>query len=233
MSNPGASKPSNPFLPPQADPADAQPVGRASFHQYRRVCREHETFLKCVGLADLICAGAGVAIVGNAVRLLINMIREETDAPPFVLVQWVLANFVFTPALMGLLVIVGVNLMRRRVSAWRVQILLSGMVAIYFGVHWAMDGLRENTNWQTVAVVGTIAVNVGVVAVLLSKRGFRVVSPVFAAIVGATPSMNRGPGIVAIAGAVVLAAPLGFGILILDHWLSTQAATLIVPLFHG
>jgi hypothetical protein len=160
MSNPGASKPSNPFLPPQADPADAQPVGRASFHQYRRVCREHETFLKCVGLADLICAGAGVAIVGNAVRLLINMIREETDAPPFVLVQWVLANFVFTPALMGLLVIVGVNLMRRRVSAWRVQILLSGMVAIYFGVHWAMDGLRENTNWQTVAVVGTIAVNV-------------------------------------------------------------------------
>ena len=45
---------SNPFRPPEVDLAEAARDERALFLTYRRDCLGHETFQRCVGLADLL-----------------------------------------------------------------------------------------------------------------------------------------------------------------------------------
>ena len=54
MSIPGPSAESNPFSPPESEPGPVAVDGRRSFHDYRQVCLDHETFLRCLGLADIL-----------------------------------------------------------------------------------------------------------------------------------------------------------------------------------
>jgi hypothetical protein len=82
------------------------------------------------------------------------------------------------------------------------------------------------------AVEAVFAANALILWVLLSKRGFRIISPRYPAIVAATPSLSRNLGIWAILGAALLSAPLGLGFLALVQWLGTQAAYLLEPIFN-
>ena len=82
------------------------------------------------------------------------------------------------------------------------------------------------------AVEAVFAANALILWVLLSKRGFRIISPQCVAIVAATPSLSGKLGIWAILGAALLSAPLGLGFLALVQWLGTQAAYLLEPIFN-
>ena len=82
------------------------------------------------------------------------------------------------------------------------------------------------------AVEAVFAANALILWVLLSKRGFRIISPRYATIVAATPSLSRNLGIWPILGAAPLSAPLGLGLLALVQWLGTQAAYLLEPILN-
>jgi hypothetical protein len=140
-------------------------------------------------------------------------------------------SFVFLPGLLLVLVKLGIELPRRNLRAWRVQVLLSGIVIIFVGVTYGTSVLRDPRSWQSMAVAAVLAANALILWVLLSKRGFRIVSPRYAAIVAATPSLSRNLGIWPILGAALLSAPLGLGLLALVQWLGTQAAYVLEPIF--
>ena len=115
MSNSSPLDPPNPFSPPIAEPALATAGGRVSFHDYRRACLEHESFLRCVGLADLLCACGGAVWLAILVRNLLNRDWQASDVPPFYLIR-LTATFMFMAALIGLLLILGIELPRRRLA---------------------------------------------------------------------------------------------------------------------
>jgi hypothetical protein len=221
---------SNPFRPPEVDLAGPRHNERALFLTYREACLGHETFQRCVGLADLLCAGAGTLFVIASLGFLISMWQHNLVAPSFQMLFWVLGRFVFLPALIALLVALGINLARRRLWAWRTQILLSGLVMVFAAVSWWRYRSPDTPIWWTVSVSITAVAHASVVGVLLSKRGFRIIAPRYAAIVAATPSMSRRLDARAIVGTIALAATLGLGQLSLALWLSWQAAVVFRPL---
>ena len=81
------------------------------------------------------------------------------------------------------------------------------------------------------AAAAVFAANAFILGVSLSKPGFRIISPRYATIVAATPSLSRNLGIWPILGAAPLSAPLGLGLLALVQWLGTQAAYVLEPIF--
>jgi hypothetical protein len=143
---------------------------------------------------------------------------------------WVLGRFVFLPALVALLVALGINLARRRLWAWRTQILLSGLVVVFAAVSWWRYRSPNLSNWFTVYLGITAVAHAAVVGVLVSKLGFRIIAPRYQAIVAATPSLSRSLDVRELVGAIALAAALGLGLLSLSQWLSWQAAVVFRPL---
>ena len=229
---PGPSDGTNPFSPPDGEPGPAAVDGRPSFHDYRQACLDHETFLRCLGLADVLCALAGTLLVGNSVRILTAVVGRGFDWRSFLMIQWLVGSFVFVPALALVLVKLGIELARRQLRAWRVQVLLSGIAIFFLSVKYATSVVRDPRSWQSMAAEAVFAVNAFILWILLSKRGFRIISPRYATIVAATPSLTRKLGVWTILGAVVLSAPLGLGLLGLVQWLSTQAAYFLEPVFN-
>jgi hypothetical protein len=232
MSIPGPSDGSNPFSPSEGEPGPEAVDGRPSFHDFRQACLDHETFLRCLGLADILCASAGALVVANAGRILTAAVGRGFDWRSFLMIQWVVGSFVFLPVLALVLVKLGIELARRQLRAWRVQVLLSGIAILFLSVKYATSVVRDPRGWQSMAVEAVFAANALILWILLSKRGFRIISPRYATIVAVTPSLNRKLGVWAILGAVVLSAPLGLGLLGLVQWLSTQAAYLLEPVFN-
>jgi hypothetical protein len=232
MSTSGPSDESNPFSPPDGEPGPVAVDGRPSFHEYRQACLDHETFLRCLGLADILCSLAGTLLVANGVRNLTAVVGRGFDWRSFVMIQWVVGSFVFVPALALVLVKLGIELARRQLRAWRVQVLLSGIAIFFLSVKYATSVVRDPRSWQSMAVEAVFAANALILWVLLSKRGFRIISPRYATIVAATPSLSRKLGVWAILGAALLSAPLGLGLLALVQWLSTQTAYLLEPIFN-
>ena len=80
------------------------------------------------------------------------------------------------------------------------------------------------------AVAAVFAANALILWVALSKRGFRMISPGYAAIVAAPPSLSRKRGIWAILGADLLSGPLGLSLFALVQWFGTQATYLLEPI---
>ena len=138
MSNAGPADLSNPYLPPKADLTEAWSEGRRSFVKYRRACLGHETFQRCVGLADLICAWLGTPIVAGRAWALISMLRSGFALSRLEMIEWVVGNFVFLPALIWLLMELGLSLPRRLRWAWRMQIFLSVSVLLFMVVRWTL-----------------------------------------------------------------------------------------------
>jgi hypothetical protein len=97
---------------------------------------------------------------------------------------------------------------------------------------YAISVARYLRSWQSTAAATVFVANALVLWVLLSKRGFRIISPRYTAIVAATRSLSTKLGFWAILGAALLSAALGLGLLALVQWLSTHAAYLIEPNFN-
>ena len=232
MSIPGPSVESNPFSPPESEPGPVAVDGRRSFHDYRQACLDHETFLRCLGLADILCASAGALLVAISLRNLTGAVGQGNDWLSFRSIQWVVGSFVVLPALVLALVKLGIELPRRKLGAWRVQVLLSVIVIFFVGVTYATSVVRDPRSWQSMAVEAVFAANALVLWVLLSKRGFRIIAPRYALVVADTPSLSRKLGFWAILGAAVLSAPLGLGLLALVQWFGTQAAYVLEPIFN-
>jgi hypothetical protein len=221
---------SNPFRPPELDPVAARPEERALLLAYRRTCLEHENFQRCVGLADLLCAGIGTVFVVASAGILIYLKQNNVAAAPFEMFRWVVGRFVLLPALIALLVALGINLPRRRLWAWRAQILLSGLVVVFVAVNWMRFRSSDRPIWYTASASITVLAHAAIVAVFVSKRGFRIIAPRYESIVEATPSLSQRLGARAIAGAVFLAAAIGLGLLVFAIWLSWQAAIVLQPI---
>jgi hypothetical protein len=175
---------------------------------------------------------AGTLLVANGVRILTAVVGRGIDWRSLLMIQWVVGGFVFLPAAALVLVKLGIELLRRQLRAWRVQVLLSGIAIFFLSVKYAPLVVRGPRNWESMAAETAFAAKALILWILLSKRGFRIISPRYATIVAATPSLSRKLGFWAIMGAVVLSAPLGLGLLGLVQWLGTQAAYLLEPIFN-
>jgi hypothetical protein len=224
MSTTTPDEDSNPFRPPEVDLAGPSQDERALFLMYREACLGHEIFQRCVGLADILCSAMGTLFVIGSLGILIYMWQHDTVTPSFQMLFWVLGRFVFLPALIALLVALGINLARRRLWAWRAQILLSGVVVVFAAASWWRYRSPNTAIWFTVYFWITVAAHAAVVGVFISKRGFRIIAPRYAAIVAATPSLSGNLDTRTIVSAIALAAALALGMLSLALWLSWQAA---------
>jgi hypothetical protein len=207
-------------------------AGRQSFYDYRQACLDHETFLRCLGLADILCASAGALAVAIGLRNLTGVVGQRIDWLSFRSIQWVIGSFVFLTALLLVLVKLGIELPRRNIRAWRAQVLLSGLLIFFVSLTYGTSVVRDPRSWQSMAAAAVFAANAFILGVLLSKRGFRIISPRYATIVAATPSLSRNLGNWPILGAALLSAPLGLGLLALVQWLGTQAAYLLEPIIN-
>jgi hypothetical protein len=231
MSNAGPADLSNPYLPPKADLTAAWAEGRPSFLNYRRACLGHETFQRCVGLADLICAWLGTPIVAGRAWALISMLRSGFAVSRLEMIEWVVGSFVFLPALIWLMLELGISLPRRRPWAWRMQILLSGSVLLCMVVRWTLFRPHGVPAWGAISALCIVIVQGAILGVFLSKPGQRIIAAKYAVIVAATPSMTRSLGCWPILGAIILSVPIGFGPLTMGIWLSGQAASILEPLW--
>jgi hypothetical protein len=176
MSNAGPAEESNPYLPPSADLTEAWAEGRPSFLNYRRACLGHEMFQRCVGLADLICAWVGTPIVAGRVWVVISMLRNGFVFSRLEMIEWALANFVFLPALIWLMMELGLSLTRRRPWAWRAQIFLSGSVLLFMVVSWTLFRPRGVPAWGAFSAMFIVIAHGAILGVFLSKPGQRVIA---------------------------------------------------------
>jgi hypothetical protein len=221
---------SNPFRPPKVDQPDPTVEERASFLAYRRACLDHETFQLCVGVANLLCAGMGAVIVIGSLALVISMHQNDVKFYSPAMIVWMLGRFVLLPTVVVLLFAIGLNLPRRRLWAWRTQIIVSAVVLVVLAVNWKRYRSPDTPVRIATAVLASGVAHAAVIAVFLSKRGFRIHAPAYGSIVAATPSLSRSLTARVIVGAIVLAAPLGLGVLGGAMWISWQAARAFLPL---
>ena len=159
MSNQPPQHDANPFSPPETDPVAVPFDGRASFRDYREACLERETFMRCVGLANILCAGAGILLAALLAWELIMIFRQQIDMPMAELTVVCVGAFVILPALIALLLMLGLGLPRRRLRAWRVQVLLSGVVILQLGWKTVSSGAWNPRSWPTMALVAAALAN--------------------------------------------------------------------------
>ncbi len=221
----------DPFAPPQADFREALTEGRSSFVAYRRACLRHETLQRCLGLADQLCAWMGALMVAGCAAALVYILKQDIVVPQPSMIQWVVGNFILLPALVWLLLEVGTNLSRRRRWAWRMQVVFSVCVVSFLAVSWTIARSWAGPRWGAILALLIVGVHAAILRILLSRRGVRVVSPRYDIIMAATPALTRRLGLGWIVVAVAFALAIGIGVLILQQWLSWQAAYVISPLW--
>ena len=134
-------------------------AGRQSFYDYRQACLDHETFLRCLGLADILCASAGALAVAIGLRNLTGVVGQRIDWLSFRSIQWVIGSFVFLTALLLVLVKLGIELPRRNIRAWRAQVLLSGLLIFFVSLTYGTSVVRDPRSWQSMAAAAVFAAN--------------------------------------------------------------------------
>jgi hypothetical protein len=231
MSNGGPADQSNPYLPPKVDITEAWAEDRGSFLKYRRACLNHETFQRCVGLADLICAWVGTPILAGRAWVLISMWRSGFAVSRLEMIEWVVGSFVFLPSLIWLLMELGLSLPRRRRWALRTQIFLSASVVLFFVASWTLLRPGGVPLWRSVSAQLILLAHGVILGLFLSKMGQRIIAPKYALIIAATPSMTRSLGCWPILGTIVLSTPIGVGLFTLEAWLARQTALVLLPLW--
>jgi hypothetical protein len=231
MSDDNPAPDGGPFASPQADLWEAWTEDRGSFLTYRRACLCHETLQRCIGLADQMCAWAGTLILAGCAAALVHILRHGIIVPQPSMIQWVVGSFVLLPALVWLLLEVGINLSRRRRWAWRMQIVLSGCVVSFLAVSWTIARSPQASRWGALLAILTVGVHGAILGILLSRQGLRIVSHRYETIVSSTPALTRRLALGWVVVAVVFALAMGIGVLTLEQWLSWQAAHVISSLW--